>query len=258
MIDFHSHILPNVDDGSKSIEESINLIKEAEQAGFNSIISTSHYIEGYYEVENEQRKEIINNIKEIIDEQKIKMNIFLGNENYISDNIVQLIKDNKAATINGSDYILFETSLNAKPLNLYNMVYEMMQNNLKPILAHPERYSYIQENPQIVFDLIEKGVLMQSNYASIAGYYGKRAQIISKKMLENNMVHFLGTDVHRQRTIYPKIEEILDKITKIVGKDKLKELTTTNAELVLKNEVINITEPTEIKFTLIEKLKMKQ
>lgn len=184
MIDFHSHILPNVDDGSRNIEETIELIKEAKEAGFESIISTSHYIEGYYEVPNEQRKEVINNIKEILNEDKIEMNIFLGNENYLSDNIIKLIKENKAATINGTNYVLFETSLNTKPLNMYNMIYEMMQNDLKPILAHPERYTFIQEDPQIVCDLIEKGVLMQSNYASILRILWKKSRDNCKKIIK--------------------------------------------------------------------------
>ena len=98
---------------------------------------------------------------------------------------------------------------------------------------------------------------MQANYASILGYYGPKAQVIVKKFLENNMVHFLGSDVHRANTIYPKIPQILEKLTQIVGKEKLEKLTTTNPKLVLKNKRIDMEEPNKIELTLKEKMMMK-
>ena len=257
MIDFHSHILPNVDDGSKSMEETINLIKEAKESGFEAIVSTSHYIEGYYEVPNNEREEILKKINKELKKTDCNIKIYLGNENYLSNNLINLIKQNRAATMGNSDYVLFELPMNVKPMNIYNVVYDMLENNLKPVLAHPERYTFVQAEPDILYDLIEKGVLMQVNYGSIIGYYGKRAEIIAKKLLKNNMVHFLGSDVHKQNTIYPKIEKILLKINEIVEKEKLEEITTINPKLVLQNKNININEPKKIKLTIKEKLIMK-
>ena len=209
MIDFHSHILPNIDDGSRSIEETFNLIKEAESVGFEAIISTSHYIEGYYETNTPEREVWINAIHENLENKNIDMNLYLGNEIYMSDNIIELLEDGKATTMNDTSYVLFELPMNAEPMNLYDMVYEMQQYKIVPILAHPERYSFVQTDPELIYDLIDKGVLMQANYGSIIGQYGKKAQMIVQKFLENNMIHMLGTDVHRQNTIYPKIPEII-------------------------------------------------
>ena len=257
MIDIHAHILPNIDDGARNIEETIRLVEEAKKVGFEAIISTSHYMEGYYETNLPEREMWINIIYKKLQEENVKMKLYLGNEIYLSENIVQLLKEEKASTINDTSYILFEMPLNIEPLNLYNVVYEMLQNKLVPILAHPERYSFVQESPEIIDELIEKGVLMQSNYASIIGYYGKKAQVIVKKMLENNMVHFLGSDVHRPGTIYPKIPQIKEKLAQIIGKEKLEELTTTNAKLVLKNKRIKIEEVNRIELTIKEKLIMK-
>ncbi len=257
MIDMHSHILPNIDDGSKSVEETFKLIQEAKDAGFKAIVSTSHYMEGYYETASAEREVWVNVIYQKLQEKNININLYLGNEIYLTENMIELLEDNKASTINDTNYVLFETSLNIEPLNLYNVIYEMMQNKLIPIMAHPERYSYVQEDPELVYDLIQKGVLMQSNYASIIGYYGKRPQIIVKKLLENNMVHFLGSDVHRPNTIYPKIPQILEELKKIIGEDKLQELTNDNPKLVLQNKRIDISEPNMIELTLKEKLIMK-
>lgn len=256
MIDFHSHILPNIDDGSRSIEETFNLIKEAKQAGFEAIISTSHYMENYYETDVPEREVWVKAICENLQNKNIETNLYLGNEIYFCNNIIELLENRKASTINDTSYVLFELPLNTEPMNLYDIVYEMLQYKLVPILAHPERYSFVQKDPDLIYDLIEKGVLMQANYGSIIGQYGEKAQLIVRKFFENNMIHFLGSDVHRPNTIYPKIPRILNEISDIIGEEKLEELTTKNPELVLNNKRINIDEPIEFKLSLKEKIIM--
>lgn len=254
MIDFHTHIIPNIDDGSRSIEETFNLIKEAKNAGFEAIISTSHYIENYYETNTPEREVWVNAIYENLQAKNIDIQLYLGNEIYLSENIIKLLEEGKASTINDTSYVLFELPLNAEPMNLYDMVYQMLQYKLVPILAHPERYSFVQKDPELVYDLIQKGAFMQANYGSIIGQYGEKAQIIVRKMLENNMVHFLGTDVHRQNTIYAKIPEILIELTNIIGEEKLRELTTTNPKLVLQNKKIDVEDPMKIELSLKERI----
>ena len=243
MIDFHSHVLPNIDDGAKSVEETFNLIKEAQAAGFDKIISTSHYMEGYYEVNKSEICTWINAINEKLQSQNINTKLYIGNELYFSENIINLISEGKASTINNTDYVLFEIPLNSNPMNLYDIIYELIEHKYIPILAHPERYSSIQKEPTWVSELIEKGVLMQANFTSILGEYGDKAQLIVKKLLKNKMVHFLGSDVHKQNTIYPKISKALKEIETIIGSEKLKELTTINPEFVLENKRIDVDMP---------------
>lgn len=257
MIDIHTHILPNIDDGSRNIEETFNLIKEAKKVGFEEIILTSHYMEGYYETDIKERKVWMNAIYESLKKSNIDINLYLGNEIYISDNIIKLLEEGKASTINNTSYVLFEMPLNAEPLNLYDIIYTMQQNKVVPILAHPERYSFIQKEPELIYDLVQKGVLMQANYGSIIGQYGSKAKMLVKKLYENNMVHLLGSDVHRENTIYPKIPNCLSEIEKIIGKEKLEKLTTINPKLVLTNKRINIETPYEIEYTFSEKLEMQ-
>ena len=92
MIDFHSHILPNIDDGARSIEETFNLIREAKNVGFDAIISTSHYIEGYYETDQPEREVWINAIYENLQAKNIDIKLYLGNEVYISENLIKLLE----------------------------------------------------------------------------------------------------------------------------------------------------------------------
>ena len=257
MIDFHTHILPNIDDGSRSIDETFNLIKEAKEAGFDGIVLTSHYIENYYETDVPERDVWVQAIKENLEPKGIDTNLYLGNEIYISDNMMRLLEEGKASTINNTCYVLFEMPLHEEPLNLYDAIYSLQENKLIPILAHPERYSFVQKEPELINDLIEKGCLMQANYGSILGQYGEKAEFIVRKFFENNMIHFLGSDVHRQNSIYPKIPFALEKIKHIIGERKLEELTTINPELALANKRIEIQEPQEVTLTFKEKLLMK-
>ncbi len=256
MIDFHSHIIPNIDDGSRSIEETFNLLKEAKEAGFEAIILTSHYIENYYETNVPERDMWVKAISDNLRNKGIDIDLYLGNEIYMSDNMMELLIDGKASTINNSCYVLFEMPLNVEPMNLYDVIYSLQENKLIPVLAHPERYKFIQKEPELVYDLIEKGVLMQANYGSILGQYGDKAEIIVRKFFESNMIHFLGSDVHRPNTIYKKIPQALEEIEEIVGKQKLEELTTINPKLALENKRIDIEEPEETKLTFKEKLIM--
>ena len=246
MIDIHTHILPNIDDGSKSIEETFNLIKEAKSVGFDSIVLTSHYMEGYYETNSPEREVWLDAIRENLEAKNIDIKLYLGNEIYMSENIIKLLEEGKATTMNNTSYVLFEMPLNAEPLNLYDIIYEMQQYKIVPILAHPERYSFVQQDPE----------LMQANYGSIIGQYGEKAEVMVKKLFENNMIHMLGSDVHRQNTIYPKIPEILMEINELIGEEKLKELTTINPRLVLQNKRIDIEEPHKIELSFKEKLAM--
>lgn len=256
MIDFHTHIIPNIDDGSRSIEETFNLIQEAKEAGFEGIVLTSHYIEDYYETDVPERDMWVKAISDNLKAKGIDTNLYLGNEIYMTNNMMNLLIEGKASTINNSSYVLFEMPLNAEPMNLYDVIYSLQENKLIPILAHPERYSFIQKEPELVYDLIEKGVLMQANYGSILGIYGEKAEIIVRRFLENNMIHFLGSDVHRQNSIYKRIPQALEEIRDIVGDAKLQELTTINPRLALENKRIDIEDPEEFSLTLKEKLIM--
>lgn len=234
MVDFHSHILPGIDDGSKTYEESKQILLEAKEAGFDKIISTSHYIYDCYEVPEYKRKELITNLNQ----EENTPEIILGSEIFLTYNIVDLLKDFKASTINGTNYILFELPLRHYVSNLKDVINRLKENNYKLILAHPERYQIVQNNFDFLYELQEMGILFQCNYASILGYYGFSAKSTVKKMLKKGLVSFLGSDVHRAETIYEIIPKAMKKIEKIVDQEYLEDLTTNNAEKVLRNEYI--------------------
>ena len=231
MIDFHSHILPQTDDGAISIEETINILKEAKRVGFSKVISTSHYLEGYYESDENERNDLLNKIKQ----ENVGIELYLGSEIYVSENMLEFLKEKKASSINNSRYVLFELPMGNETVLAKEMIYRLIENNYVPIIAHPERYSYVQDNPEYVNELLDMGAMLQSNYGSIIGLYGKKAEKTVKKLLKENLVQFLGSDVHREEHVYIFMPKILKKLKKIISSEKLKELTEINPQKVLDN-----------------------
>lgn len=247
MIDFHSHIIPEIDDGSRSIEETMLLLKEAKNAGFNTIISTSHYLTGTYEFDESSRNQFLEVIQKGASNLNINIELKLGSEIYACYDIVELLKEHKASTINGTNYVLFELPMQMEMLNLKNIIYNLLGNGYRPIIAHPERYSYVKEDPNWLIEYLELGVLFQANYGSIIGMYGKEAQKTVKLLLKNNMIHFLGSDAHKAKTIYVKMPEIVQELRKVLERDEFKKLTRLNAQVVLENKEIYTEVPHKIK-----------
>ena len=247
MIDFHSHIVYDVDDGSRNIDESLKILKEAEEAGFNKIILTPHYMEDYYTVPKNEIKEKIEELKELCIKENINIELYQGNEIYISNSIKEFIEEEKATSLNESRYVLFETPMNLEPQNLLEVIYKLKEMGKIPVLAHPERYSFIQSDPNKLLELYEYGVLFQANYGSIVGQYGQNAEKTVKLLLKNNFIHFLGSDVHRTNSAYMLIPDAIESLGKIISKEKIEELTTINIDKVINDEEIEKEEPIKIK-----------
>lgn len=254
MIDIHSHIVFGVDDGSKDIEDSIEMILEAKEAGFTDIIATPHYMQEAYEVPKDEIRKKIEEIKDILFENNVRISIHQANEIYITNDIAELLNKNLASSINNSRYVLFETPMNVEPLNLLDVVYTLLENNKIPILAHPERYEFIQKDPNKLLPLLENGVLLQANYGSVIGQYGKDAQKTVIKLLQNNMIHFMGTDVHRPGSVYLRVPKAIEELKKIIPKDMVEEITNINEKLVLENKPIEVRPPKPIKNNFLTKI----
>ena len=240
MVDIHSHIIFDVDDGCSNIEESINVIKKLKNLGFDSIILTPHYIKASeYTVENKEKKEKFNILKEELAKNNIDVNLYLGNEIYMNDEIDELVLSKKAYTMNNSRYILIEFSLYNEIKNIEDYLYELKLKGYIPIIAHPERYTYFQKDYSKVDELYESGVLFQCNYASIVGSYGKHAAKLITYILKKGMVSFMATDVHKEKSsLYDNFNKITKKIKSIVGEEEFINITHNNALKVINDEII--------------------
>jgi len=244
MIDIHSHILHGVDDGAKDIETSIAILKEAVKAGVTDIILTPHYVPdgNYIEEVKENAVRIETLIKETV-KQNIPIRLYQGNEIFVARNMEGLIYEGKAISLNKTRYVLFELPMTQKIPYLSDVLYDLLGEGLIPIIAHPERYTFYQEDQSEMVEWIEKGVLFQANLGSIIGMYGKEAKKALVQMLKTDKIHFLASDVHRPNTVYPQMKAIREELKKYISEEKIEALTQIHTNLVLQNEDIDIDNP---------------
>lgn len=235
MTDIHCHLIYDVDDGCRNIKESIVLLKKMKSVGFDNVIITPHYIENSeYASENEEKLEKLENIKATLKKNNVDINVYLGNEIFISESIIQNVKDGKIYPLNNSKYLLIEFPFHNEILNLEDVLFEIKVNGYIPIIAHPERYDVFKHDYSTVEKLKEAGTLFQSNYSSILGYYGKHAKKLMKKMLKDGYIEYLGTDVHRKEKTFvlDNFKKIEKKIRKITGKKRYAEIMDNCDKLV--------------------------
>lgn len=232
MTDIHNHLLYGIDDGSINKEQSIEILKELKEIGFNNIILTPHYIDDTkYTSDIENNNKILKELKLELNKQNIDINLYLGNEIYITENILTLLNSKKITTLNNTNYLLIELPLNNKLNNLDDYLHELIVKGYKIIIAHPERYIYFQDNKEELLKLKEKGILYQCNYYSLIKKYGRKAYKLIKYMLKNNLVDYLGTDIHR--SINKKdFEKINKKLNKLITKEYIELINNNNNKLV--------------------------
>jgi len=241
MIDIHSHLLYSVDDGATSLEESIEIIKEALKSGVDKIVATPHYLEPSYVVDKEENIKRINDIKKGLKEQNINnFEVYLGNEVYVATELIEKIKNKKITLLNNSKYLLIEFPFQRLPMFIENVLFELKSIGVVPIIAHPERYNYSKKDEDKLYELLNRGCLFQCNVASIDGVYGRTAKKRVKFLLKNDMVQLLATDNHKKGHIYSRLSIYLKKIEKIIGKEKLNELINENPMRVIENKDIII------------------
>lgn len=241
MKDIHCHILMGIDDGSISLENSLEILKKAQEEGVTDIMLTPHYIKNSkYNADNQTKIQLMNILQEAMKKENMNINLYIGNETYIDENIIQLIKERKVATLNNSRYILIELPVANQRHDLKEIFFELIRNNYIPIIAHPERYLYFQKDISKLDEYIEMGVLLQGDYQSLFGHYGKKAEKTLKKLLKNQMIQFLGSDTHRSKDGY-NMKILKKKLLKIIkNEETIETLLYKNFDKVINNEEISI------------------
>jgi protein-tyrosine phosphatase len=199
-IDMHSHLLPAIDDGVQSYEQSIAIIQDFIALGYKKIITTPHVMGDFYRNTPEIILDKLDKLNDIIAAMQLPIEIEAAAEYYLDESFMErLNKKEKLLCFGSKKYVLFETSfLNPSPF-INQAIFMMQTQGYKPVLAHPERYVYFFDNQDKIAELHEKGCLLQINMNSLVGYYSKPSKIIAEKLIDNKMVSFLGTDCHNEK-----------------------------------------------------------
>lgn len=231
MIDTHLHVLPAIDDGSRSTAESLEILQNLIDLGFTDAICTPHYLPDSDYCPNNQRKRAVFSALQTA-AQHLPINLHLGNEAYIDADLYNLIQADEIQLI-GDRFLLFELPFYAEFQGLPDLLHNLKVKGIVPILAHPERYVYFQENYGLVDQFKASGLLFQSNYGSIVGQYGKSAEKLVKYLFKNGYVDFLGTDIHRANSqVFLKFPRIKRKIIRLIGAENFEQIIANAKELI--------------------------
>ena len=198
--DMHSHLIPGIDDGAQTIDDSISLIKELYGLGFRKLITTPHIMSDYFRNTRENIMEGLDKVREAVEKEGLDVSVEAAAEYYVDDGFVKKLENEKLLTF-GDNYLLFEISYINCPDNIDDIIFRMQVQGYKPVMAHPERYPFWYNDFDKYIKFHEQGVLMQLNMNSLTGYYGIDAKRIAEKMADNNIVSLLGTDCHHNRHI---------------------------------------------------------
>lgn len=210
-VDFHSHLLPGIDDGVKNFEESLEIIRAFKDLGYKKLITTPHIMSDNYQNTPEIILPLLDQLRELLVKNNIDIEVDAAAEYFMDSNLSQLAKEKKLLTF-GDNYVLVETSFLNPNDYFQNIMFDLKINGYQPILAHPERYLYMYEDMDMYRELKAKETLFQINLSSLAGYYSKESKKIAETLIKENMVEFVGSDVHHMRHI-ASITEALQTVS---------------------------------------------
>jgi len=193
--DIHSHFIPGIDDGAKTIEDSIQLITAMYHFGYKKVITTPHIMSDYYKNNSEIIHGGLEKVRTALKQNNIPIQIEAAAEYYIDYDFERKLSEEKLLTF-GDNYLLFEISYMNAPSNLEHVIFKMQSLGYKPVMAHPERYNYWHNEFYKYEKMVEKGVLLQMNINSLTGYYSISTKKIAEQLIEKNMISLLGSDCH--------------------------------------------------------------
>lgn len=237
-IDIHGHILPGVDDGSKSIEETIHMIEKAIAQGIKTMIATPHYRCGGNNVEVSKLEEL----RDMVQEEAIKVDndfrIYLGNELMYSDSLLEAVKEKKALTLAGSRYVLIEFSTRISYEALYKGMRNFIGAGYAPIIAHVERYECLRKKVDLIGELIELGCYIQMNSSSLVGGVLNMEVLHRRKLVSEGMVHLIASDSHDRYLRVPLMEDIVKILSKKTDNMIMEDIFFHNPKKILENMYI--------------------
>ena len=238
MIDFHNHIIPNLDDGSKSIDMSINMLKEAESQGITDIVNTIHYQHPKMEKKNTSYKFIIDEIskfQEIAYKHNINIKIHAASEVFFKFNLTEIL-ENPITTFGNGKFMLIEFQRLSFPNGYEDEIFKIQLKGINPIIAHPERYRGIQNNIDLARKWVDRGYFIQIDCASIIGGFGKETQTAAIELLKSGLCHLIGSDAHNDKNRNFFLKKTLLEIEEIIGSSSAS-IIKNNSKKILNGEI---------------------
>lgn len=238
MIDLHCHIIPAVDDGAADLSVSYDMAKAFVADGVSVVACTPHILPGLYHNTGPQIRLATEQLQLALDQAGIPLRLTTGADNHITPNFIAGLRSGRLLALADSRYVLVEPPHHVMPARLDQLFFELLVAGYVPILTHPERLSWTKSHYSMIQQLVRAGVWMQVTAGSLAGAFGRSAQYLAEKMLDEGYVHILATDAHDTQRRPPNLNEGRELAAKWVGAEEAERLVVTRPKGVIANEPI--------------------
>ena len=247
MIDIHSHILFGIDDGARTLEDSLAMAELAVAEGITHLLATPHHKNGKFENYKKDILQQVDFLQNELDQRNINLTVFPGQEVRIHGEIIEGIQADEILFADESNrYLLIEFPTMSIPHYAESLFFQLMQEGITPVIVHPERNQEIIENPTILLEYVEKGILSQLTASSYVGVFGKEIATLSKQLIEADLVHFLASDAHNTRGRSFHMKEAFEKVEKEFGTEKA-EWFKENSKNLVNGDDVDRGNPREVK-----------
>ncbi len=240
MIDTHLHILPGVDDGPETIEEALALARVLVEEGIHSAIATPHYNDEFPRLSAAEIQARVHDMQKVFDRHSIPLRLYAGHEVLIKPGLIEDIQTGRVATLNKSRYLLLELWNNAWLPETERVIFELRAFGIIPIIAHPERYQAIQQDPTRLSAVFDRGALAQLTASSLVGMQGKATQRCAETLLKKGLISCIASDAHDLHRRPPCVARGLQRAVELVGQARVKCMIETQPAAIINNEGYNL------------------
>ena len=239
MIDLHSHILPELDDGAQNLHQSLEMARIAIQSGITTMVATPHCIDG----QADDVRSMLKLMRSVLRENGLRLQLCSGMEIFGTRDTARLLREGKLLTLNRSQYPLIEFNFHSDGYWETQILSDVIQAGYRPVVAHPERYSFIQYSPELLNRWVQMGCLLQINKGSLLGRFGSASQSLSLELVDRGFATVVASDAHSTHSRTPWMVEVRTLLELEFAPEAARYLLLDNPRRILKSEMIPPVEP---------------
>ena len=244
MIDIHCHILPNMDDGPETLDETLEMCRMALADGTTTIVATPHQQDGIHNTSADAILKNVHSVAALLKRSNLNLELLPGADVRVDVDTGEKIGQGEILSLNNTKrYFLLEFPAHTIPPNMDRLIFNLLLKNIVPILTHPERIFEVQENPNRVYELVSMGVLSQITAMSVTGEFGSRARKCARMLLKHNLVHIIASDAHSADYRPPILSNAVKAVSRLLGEERAMDMVTTIPSQIIRGEPIQILAP---------------
>ena len=245
MVDLHCHILPGVDDGAADLDDALAIASAAAVAGTSVVVATPHFSEEG-ELTVDLCRERLDDLRRAIAEAGISLDVRLGGEARFVPSVVGRFLNGELPTLAGSRYVLLEWPALLVPYT-EQVLFDLHLRGFVPLLAHVERYRFVQSNVNVLAPLIERGTLAQVTAGSLTGAFGPAARRTAEELIERGLAHVIASDAHSVDWRPPDLRPAVERAERLVGREAARSLVVDVPRAIVENRAVEIEPPHPIR-----------